>query len=124
MEDFRGTRSYSCTRMIPCCSHIPHFHHTPSQFYIRWYLQAKLDIWTIGLIEWQAVKFPLSLLNFAEEKNTIGPSGEPPNDADKQTAFILPGVVPWGHKWKDNYWIFKAKKDRRRWTVIFATAQK
>ena len=77
MEDFRGIRSYSCTRMIPCCSHIPHFHHTPSQFYIRWYLQAKLDIWTIGLIEWQAVKFPLSLLNFAEEKNTIGPSGEP-----------------------------------------------
>ena len=46
MEDFCGTRSYSCTRMIPCCSHIPHFHHTPSQFYIRWYLQAKLDIWT------------------------------------------------------------------------------
>ena len=77
MEDFRGTRSYSCTRMILCCSHIPHFHHTPSQFYIRWYLQAKLDIWTIGLIEWQAVKFPLNLLNFAEEKNTIGPSGEP-----------------------------------------------
>ena len=32
---------------------------------------------SVPLIEWQAVKFPLNLLNFAEEKNTIGPSGEP-----------------------------------------------
>ena len=32
---------------------------------------------SVPSIEWQAVKFPLNLLNFAEEKNTIGPSGEP-----------------------------------------------
>ena len=80
---------------------------------------------SVPSIEWQAVKFPLNLLNFAEEKNTIGPLEKRTlYDADKQMAFILPGVVSWGHKWKDNYWIFKAKKDPRWWTAIFATAQK
>ena len=46
MNEFCGIRSYSCTRMTPCRSPILHYHHTPFQFYIRRYLQAKLDIST------------------------------------------------------------------------------
>ena len=45
---------------------------------------------SVASIEWQAVKFPLNLLNFAEEKNTIGPLEKRTlYDADKRMAFIL-----------------------------------